>query len=106
MIPNNSFPFDVAIGLDRSDRVADLHLIDLASGAERKDAIATSPESLRDWIQDLRQRFPKARIAICLERPAGNLMAFLSAFEFITIYAINPITLQKYREAFVTSRVT
>ena len=31
-------------------------------------------------------------------------MAYLEAYEWITLYPINPITLQKYREAFVTSR--
>jgi len=32
------------------------------------------------------------------------LIAFLEAYEWITLFPINPITLQKYREAFVTSR--
>ena len=47
---------------------------------------------------------PQARVAICLEQPAVHLIAFLEAYEWIALYPINPITLQKYREAFVTSR--
>src|SRR5205823_5206415 len=31
-------------------------------------------------------------------------VAFLEAYEWITLFPINPISLQKYREAFVTSR--
>ena len=47
---------------------------------------------------------PEGRIGLCLEQPAGHLLSFLEAYEWITLYPINPITLKKYREAFVTSR--
>ena len=43
-------------------------------------------------------------MAICLEQPAASLILFLETCERITLFAINPITLQKFREAFVTSR--
>jgi hypothetical protein len=33
-----------------------------------------------------------------------HLIPFLEAYAWITLHPINPITLQKYREAFVTSR--
>jgi hypothetical protein len=33
---NSTCPFDLVIGLDRSDRKADLHLIDSASGKTRR----------------------------------------------------------------------
>ncbi|MGH7941001.1 MAG: IS110 family transposase, partial [Limisphaerales bacterium] len=39
-----------------------------------------------------------------LEQPAVHLISFLEAYAWITLHPINPITLQKYREAFVTSR--
>ena len=32
------------------------------------------------------------------------MIAFLEAYDWITLYPINPITLQKFREAFITSR--
>ncbi len=44
---NSNPPFDLVIGLDRSDRKADLHLIDTATGASVRQTIATSPESDR-----------------------------------------------------------
>ena len=40
----------------------------------------------------------------CLEQPAVHLIPFLEAYNWITLYPINPITLQRFREAFVTSR--
>jgi transposase len=101
---NTSPPFDLILGLDRSDRKADLHFILTADGQRASQTIDTSPEALWEWLLHLRQQYPQARVALCLEQPASHLIAFLEAYEWITLYPINPITLQKYREAFVTSR--
>jgi transposase len=97
-------PFDLAIGLDRSDQKADLYLIDTHAGTTRAQTISTAPEALHDWLFELRQQYPEARVAICLEQPAANLILFLETYAWIQLYPINPITLQKFREAFVTSR--
>ena len=97
-------PFDIVIGLDRSDKTADLHLIEMLDGRAERLRVATDPQALQDWVTQLQSKYPGQRVAICLEQPANNLIVFLQGFEFITLYAINPITLQKFREAFVTSR--
>ena len=97
-------PFDLVIGLDRSDRKADLHLINTRSGERKSVIIDTSPESLREWLLQLRQQHPQAKVGLCLEQPAGHLISFLETYDWIALYPINPITLQKYREAFVTRR--
>ena len=97
-------PYDLVIGLDRSDRKADLHLIDTRTGNVQKQTVATSPEALHDWLVQLRRDHSQARVAICLEQPAANLIVFLETYSWITLYPINPISLQKFREAFVTSR--
>jgi transposase len=99
-----SHPYDLLIGLDRSDRKADLHLIDTRSGERSSTTIDTAPEALWEYLLDLRQKHPQARVALCLEQPAVHLISFLESYEWITLCPINPITLQKYREAFVTSR--
>jgi transposase len=99
-----AIPYDLLIGLDRSDKKADLCLIDTATGRHTLQSIDTSPEALHDWLAQLRAEHPQGRVAIILEQPALNLIGFLEAVDWITLYAINPITLQKYREAFVTSR--
>jgi transposase len=101
---NPNPPFDLVIGLDRSDRKADLYLIDIPTGKTQKQTLDTSPEALHDWLAKLRQEHPQARIGLCLEQPATNLILFLECYAWITLYPINPITLQKFREAFVTSR--
>jgi len=102
-MPTNH-PYDLVIGLDRSDRTADLHLIDTRTGNVQKQTVATSPEALHDWLAQLRQDHPQARVALCLEQPAANLIVFLETYSWIHLYPINPISLQKFRETFVTSR--
>lgn len=101
---NTTHPFDLVIGLDRSDRKADLYYIHALSGKTEKHTINTAPEALHNWLFQLRQQMPHAKVAVCLEQPAVNLILFLETYSWITIYAINPLTLLKFREAFVTSR--
>jgi transposase len=90
--------------MDRSDRKVDLHLLDLQAKKEDSATLSTDPAALQAWTTDLRQRFPKHRIAIVFEQPANNLIGFLSRYDWITLYPINPISLQKFRETFVISR--
>ena len=101
---NATLPYDLIIGLDRSDRKADLHLIQTRDGQRAAHTLDTAPEAIWEWLADLRQQHPDARVALCLEQPAVHLVAFLETYAWITLYPINPITLQKYRETFVTSR--
>jgi hypothetical protein len=98
------YPYDLVIGLDRSDRKSDLYLIDTRTNQRQKQTLATTPENLHSWLAQLRQQHPNSQIAICLEQPAASLILFLETYAWITLYPINPITLQKFREAFVTSR--
>lgn len=98
------YPYDLVIGLDRSDRKADLYLINTRTNERQKLTLNTSPENLHTWLAQLRQQHAQERLAICLEQPAASLILFLETYSWITLYPINPITLQKFREAFVTSR--
>ena len=101
---NTSHPYDLVIGLDRSDRKADLHLIDPRTGQHRCATIDTATEALWEWLLELRQQHPQGRVALCLEQPAVHLIAFLEDYQWICLYPISPLSLQKFRETFVTSR--
>jgi hypothetical protein len=59
----NPPPYDLVIGLDRSDRKADLHLIRVADQHRQTQTIDTSPEALWEWLLQLRQEYPQGRIA-------------------------------------------
>ena len=97
-------PHDPIIGLDRSDDKANLFYIDTRCGRRWSQILDTAPEQLHDWLAKLRHDHPKAHVAVCLEQPAINVILFIEDYAWITLYPINPITLQKFREAFVTSR--
>jgi hypothetical protein len=84
--------------MDRSDRKVDLHLLDLQAKQEDSATLSTDPAALQAWATDLRQRFAQHRIAIVFEQPANNLIGFLSRYDWVTLYPINPISLQKFRE--------
>ncbi len=83
-MPTNH-PYDLVIGLDRSDRKADLLLITTSTGQRRSETIDTSPEALWERLLELRQSHPQVRVALCLEQPAVHLIAFLEAYEWITL---------------------
>ena len=76
-------PFDLVIGLDRSDQKADLHFIEVRSGTRRAQTIGTAPEALHDWLGQLRQEHPGARVALCVEQPAASLILFLETYAWI-----------------------
>jgi len=47
---NTPHPYDLLIGLDRSDRKADLHLIHTRTGQRHSQIIDTAPEALWEWL--------------------------------------------------------
>jgi hypothetical protein len=53
-------PYDLIIGLDRSDQKADLCLIDTHTDRRRSAVIDTAPEALWEWLLTLRQQHPGA----------------------------------------------
>lgn len=91
------------IGLDRSDRRLDICL-QTTDGRSAHSTIDSSPESVQAWIGEVHARFAGAPVALCLEQPAAALLHQLMRHTFIHVYAINPVTLSRFREAFTTSR--
>ena len=101
---HSTHPFDLVIGLDRSDRKPISSSSTRARARRRAQTIAPRPKRCTTGSANCASNIPSARVAICLEQPAASLILFLETYDWITLYAINPITLQKFREAFVTSR--
>jgi hypothetical protein len=99
-------PFELVIGLDRSDRTADLWVIDTRTGTHTHPAINTAPEALRHRAEALHAAHAPARVALCLEPPALNLIACLETYSWLVLYPINPVRRQSFRQALVTSRAS
>ncbi len=70
-------PYHLIVGLDRSDAKADLFYIDTCSGRRWSQVLDTAPERLHDWLANLRHDYPRAKVAVCIEQPAVNLILFL-----------------------------
>jgi len=96
--------FAATIGIDWSDRKHDVCLMEAGSSIVEYDVIEQSPEALSAWTSQLSTRFKGKKIAICLEQSRGALINALMNYEFLVLYPVNPKTLNKYREAFTTSK--
>ena len=59
-------PYDLVIGLDRSDKKADLCLINTPTGERRGVVIDTAPEALWEWLAQLRQQHPGPASGRCI----------------------------------------
>ena len=102
---NTPHPYDLVIGLDRSDHKADLCLIDTATGQRRSAKPSTPPpRPSGNGCWNCASNIPRPASASAWNNPPSISSPSSEAYDWITLYPINPITLQKYREAFVTSR--
>ena len=64
--------FAAFIGLDRSDDELDLCLHVPGVKEPQFEVIDNTPEQLAPWLEALRTRFNGAKVALCLEQPAGG----------------------------------
>ncbi len=63
----------------------------------------TKPMRSSSGWSSLQERFAGGRIAIAIEQRKGALIHFLSAFDFIDLYPIEPLSLKSYRKALYPS---
>ncbi len=101
--------FAACIGIDRADRKLDICLqatpaTGLAAAAPEIQVLPNKPAELHQWVAQLRQRFEGQPVAIGFEQPAPALLHFFLGYDFVTVYALNPVVLAKYRQAFTPSR--
>src|SRR5436190_9886103 len=94
------------IGIDWADQKHALATLELPAQAEAQPELSTlehKTEALVEWITSLQKRFCYGRIAIAIEQRKGALIHFLSAFDFIDIYPIEPLSLKSFRKALYPS---
>lgn len=102
--PPEADDFAVLIGLDWGSQAHALCLYDCATGAHESSILEHTPEAIAHWASALAQRFPKRKVALCLEQAKGPLISALMAYPFLVLYPVNPATAARYRQAFKTSR--
>jgi transposase len=96
--------FAAFVGIDWADSKHDVCL-QAADSAKRECFILThTPEAIDAWVRTLRARFNGQPSAICLALTKGPLVSALRKYDFLTLFPINPLTLARYREAFIPRR--
>jgi transposase len=92
------------IGIDWADRKHDIALYDCASDSWQESIIATRPQDILDWVNQLRSRYSEGLIAVAMEQKRGPLLYALCQYENLVLFPINPRTVANYRKAFQPSR--
>jgi transposase len=95
--------FAAHVGIDWSDKKHDCCLIDAATGRKESSILNHSPEAIDKWVTGLRARFPRQKLAVCLEQSRGPLIYALMKYDSLVLYPINPSTLSNYRKSFSPS---
>ena len=91
------------IGIDWADKSHDVCILEKGSDEFEHITVEHSPEKLTTWIMELAERFNYQPIAIAVETSKGPLINFLSAFPFVTLFQVNPLSLSHYRKTFRVS---
>jgi transposase len=96
--------FAAFVGLDWADAKHDVCL--QATGTTRREFLSFEhrPEAIDAWVQTLRTRFHGHPIAMCLELNKGPIVSALRQYDFLVLFPVNPLTVARYREAFIPSR--
>jgi transposase len=95
--------FAATIGLDWADTHHDLWLQPAEGGKPEHIILRQQPEALHEWIAQIRARFKNQPVAFALETSRGPVLSALLAYDFVTVFAINPKALSSYRDSFRVS---
>lgn len=91
------------VGLDWADQKHVVTLQEASSEQKDRFTLDHTPQSLLNWIEQLRQRFGGRVVAIAVEQTRGALIYALMHVEFLHLYPVNPQTVAKMRQAFYPS---
>lgn len=91
------------IGMDWADAEHKVCLYDVGSRKMEHRTLKHTPETVRQWLTDLRSRYGGAKVAIVLEQSRGGLIHALMGADFVVLYPINPKALARYRDALYPS---
>ena len=95
--------YALLVGLDWADETHDLACLSEAGGKRSQLRIGSDPESIRQWMGEVGNRFPNGRVAVCVEQSRGAVAYALGAYAAVDLYPVNPVTLSNYRKAFKPS---
>jgi len=88
------------VGIDWADNAHEVRMLIVETSQVETMKLKQEPESLREWVERLRERFNGRKVAIVVEQRKGALIYALMSYEFLILYPVNPATLARIREAF------
>lgn len=91
------------IGMDWADEAHQVCEYRVENASKGNYAVEHRSESLREWVNQLRERYGGKRVAVVLEQARGGLIYALMSTDFISIYAVNPQSLAQFRKALYPS---
>ena len=100
---HDTHEFAAYIGLDWADQKHDISLQAADSTQIESFQLDHRPETLSDWVAQLRQRFQGRPVALALEQKRGALLYALLPYDFLVLYPVHPKSLARYREVFAPS---
>jgi transposase len=107
MNPNTSdLPIGAYIGWDWADKKHDLCLRLPGEKAGTHTVLKNTPEAIHGYLRQIHQQFPQQRIVLAIEAARSALLPIFEEYAaWLTVYAINPTAMAKYREVFHPSKL-
>lgn len=93
----------VWIGLDWADKKHYLSVLAPGDRSATGHSVDHKPEELDRFFLNLHQKYPEARLGVCIEQSRGPVIYALMKYDFVVIYPINPRSLADFRKAFTVS---
>src|ERR671922_2429605 len=104
MTPTSHDTFAAFVGIDWADAKHDGCLQTAGSAKRECFQLEHTPEAIDAWVTTLRTRFSGQPVAVCLELTKGPIVSALRKYDFLVLFPVNPLTVARYREAFIPSR--
>ncbi len=87
--------FAAFVGIDWADAKHDVCLQAAGSAKRACCQLDHTPEAIDAWVTTLRTRFNGQPVAVGLERNKGPLVFALCKYDFLILFPLNPLTLEK-----------
>ena len=91
--------FNVLIGMDWADQSHQISMRVAGSKEVERAELKQTPETIQEWVGDLRRRFGDCKIAVALEQRRGALIYTLMKYEIFVIFPLNTTAVKNYRKA-------
>lgn len=95
--------FAAWIAIDWAEHQHYWHMAIAATPRREHGYLSHTPQAIDQWATGLQQRFPQARLAVCLEQSRGSLVYQLAKYAHLSLYPVHPATVARYRAAFFPS---